>query len=409
MSNVIWVASTHPLSMLYAYPKLPLGDTEITSIQMGFAYVMLIQHQRRDLADELIDNYELKWNPNQIANWLYKKCFVPTVEFICHTRIVFRNILLHQMQCEDSQFRNTFLEMLSKVPYPKEVSFIVCSSTDEMILSCGLKYSKSIIGKEYTGFHVYAELLKEIADVATTESEVICNDFSLMMEKTVLLQHSNQKSVLIVSDSQSKFFEKVVNGDVCAVSGGRYTHMTTALVNGGVKLSSYKWIIIHCGTNMGIKEPWNNRDLVEQRDRDFAELRGVLIEEARRRGDNSVLFSCAFDHPSVPGNAGHCRDIKRKLQSQPIHCLNWEAEGNPFCVLGKVQMQFFECDRFHLNHLGLRVLWMRWCEFFPCLRYFSYTITAKTNAIKKTAIAPPPRAPRDNYNNFRFSRKRKFH
>jgi hypothetical protein len=368
---------------------------------MGYYYLYLRHHGEPTAASALLEDPRMKWQPDLIQQFVKKYVPNPNINFVCRSNDIVRAIVLHQAEADDSEFYDAMEDELKEVGDPKLLSFRVYTSSSDNIFSSGNRFD--CWKDNFPGFNFYGEILEEFAKVVGHEESVKSNLFGALLDNLEYFSPAEYYSVLIISDSQTKFFDNIVGGTVIAVRGGTYGHIVDVFRNGmSIPYQKYKWIIIYCGTNCYLQP---GRYDFQQRQHEWRALRKILVAEAQRREDEgrqpSVLYCCAFDHPGVPGNAGHSAFIEDDLEGTPVLCINWSRIGNPFLDdFGHLKSALFESGKCgeprrnekHLSHSGLRLMWKTWCTRFPGLRCLPYTLSPVNKGVSKQTFSRAPEA-----------------
>jgi hypothetical protein len=374
----------------------------INSIEQGFGYFFLTHHGRPDLATHLNEAPEMapfRFNPDRIMPWVLQQVPELNYNFVCQSDRIYKAIMVHQLveREEESEFKKSFMMELVDVENPGQVKFRVYNSNKEMIWSSGSKYGQWV--DNYLGFHLYGQTLQDLIPLclADQESDPICDkDFWDLLDNPQLFNPPAKRSVLVVADSQPRYVFKIRGGNVIPVSGGKYVDILNALRDGKISkiICEFKWVIIYVGTNVPIR----NNYYWQQRESEWRELKQHLVYLASLRSQPYILFSCAFDHPRVPGNARHADFIERELRNTNIICLNWGNRGNPFLTIeGRVKREYFD-DPLHLNHDGFRLVWRVWCTAFYQMRCIPIVLQAEPESVCKDIFRPKQQITDEEWN-----------
>jgi hypothetical protein len=386
MSATIYVHMDHALNRYKVLPGLMLFNKVIvTSMEMAMNTVMLFQLHRPGLAHDLVNNDALKKNPTSIASWVKQHGVQPTTEWLFNQSQVYADLLRHFVD-QSGPFREAVYEAYLSRPDPENLRFFVCSAVHELIWSAGISYGKTQQEENFhrpvLGFNMYGQLLENLL------RNLKDNDFRAYWPGDMLLripglfdESPQRRSVLVLGDSTVKFFPSIVNGKVISISGGRYYQILDAIEACSLNLSDYDYVIFVVGVNMLKASSF-------ERERSWQKLRHVMVREARLRRDKSILLSPAIPHRKVATVRALTDEVKHSLLGENIAMVDWEVLGNPFTHLDdRIKSKYFEDDRFHPNHRGVRLMWRFWCDYLPNLHLIPYELSKDSCAYSKYHFA----------------------
>ena len=302
MPEVMEITNSHPLHPMFTFwERLPLGDdVEVTSLHMAYAYLYLQHHRKSVAAAQLLTDEQYKWQPSLIwPNLVQKEIPEPNLNVVLAAVEMMQAIVMHQVEC-NSAFVRAFRRELRDLgnPQPGDASFRVCTAKSEMIFSSGASYKHW--QEPVRGYHFYADILEEAHEAIFSRDSIENPKFNLFTTDFEHFFPSENKSLFLVMDSQGKFFDTILGGDITAVGGGNFGHICEVLYR-KPEWRRYPWVILYCGTNCRA----NSQYEATQREFQWCNLLDILVKEAERRNrDGSIVFCTSFEHPWVDVRPG---------------------------------------------------------------------------------------------------------
>ena len=359
-------------------PPLPIGKTPyepdeyVTSVEMAFWYIVLRQaelvpgYNGPVLSRQMVHNYSLRKNPSCIAHWVNQKGVFLGGTVLLNSGHIYGMVLGFLIAGKTNGFAKAFLSS-TNCPFP---NYIVCGK--DRVFSINRRESKmNDYDAEADGFNVWGRILTELAKKLAAGEYPAANS-ELEMENLLGSPHkffkqSPRHAVLIVSDSYARNFNEIVSGYVVRRSGGTFGQLADDIIEQGVDLADYAYIIISCGFNDSMRS--QNSWLAS-----WGKLERLLEPEIRRRdsrGDApSVLFSLELPFPDT---LAHRNFMVRKLSELPVAVVDWKNYC-PFLKDGQRVPGVFR-DTIHLNCTGMHLLWKEWVSHFHKLQCVAYKLS----------------------------------
>jgi len=357
---------------------------------MAKGYLFLRHHAKDKEAENLLSDKQFQWQPDLIQRNLVRNAVrEPNIKMVLKEVEIMQGIVLHQIE-KNSAFAKAFrneLDILGN-PAPGRVKFRVYSGSQEMILSSGAQFKHWIDPPR--GFHYYADILQEAHEALIEPGTLDTGIFPAYLTNFKYFLPAEKRSVFLVTDSQGKFFNSITGGKIIAIGGGNFGHIHQVLMREQLEWRTYRWIIVYCGTNCRA----NNRYQGTQREFQWRNLRDILVREANRRNDGSIIYCTNFSHPHVDVSPGLADKVEQELEGTGVKCINWRHFENPYLDTdgSPIQKYFDNFDKrqvwkkdaeIHLNHAGLNILWKTRARFIPELKFLPMTFSGTALSMPK--------------------------
>jgi hypothetical protein len=322
------------------------------------------------LAQLVLDVVALCDKPHQIQTFLETRGVRLSAPWIQRRLIVYQDILLFLAE-RDPLTQDELTESTGDDDLRPE--FIFCTNGKDRVWSCGLPVAEAKIVPAYLhpGNNVYGAEVLDLAyrkaigeDVhATWGLDRLLHPYQKY--GSIMIDHRPRQNAtcIMAADSYFKPIKHVDGGDVIPLEGARLSTIKSCL-DGRYDLGDYMVIVIQAAVNVA-QLPESLVKNVE-----IAMMFEYIREIRVAYPGTIVVWSLGIPLPHIPAIARFNADCRAEFnrQSDPgFFLLDWRV--NPFVRNGRQIMEYFrEEDPFHLNELGVQLIWRKVVELVPFLR-----------------------------------------
>jgi hypothetical protein len=312
----------------------------------------------------MLRNKKLKDNPGMISSWLNRRRFkCPSAVFL-NAQSVYEEVILHEMSRSGSPVAREFKKCYQQ--HGRNVQFVLLSSTREGVWSSGLSMSAAKNGVMCLGFNLYGVALSK-AYRKFARAKLPVDSVDALLNESVLVSTA-RKTLTVVSDSMSAYFQGVQGGTVIAKGGATFDELANILSR--IDPLEQRYLAVHGGANDA------------KRSFAFQEWSWSVLEPELMRfvdANVDVLLSGPIPHPGAPGVHEHSAWMRDQLRGSPIRYIDWTTFSNPFIGDDGRHVSRYFCfeDDFHFSHRGCYKLWEEWCRYFTPLRQLKFKLSKK--------------------------------
>ena len=370
---------------------------DFVTLELLMWHILLIQHGCMRLFVQIMSKdvkRTLYRQPGNCYSWVVQNGFDINADWYYQRRFIFQDILLDHAMRGGGAIYAELARIIHVVTHPSNVEFFV-SGTD-YVWSSGIRANRS---NDYSseilpGYNVFGDCLWFALNRLFKRDFTPNYGLNNLQVKDIPPTTKFSKTVLIASDSQCRPLKKVYGGEKITIPGGTFRDIFNALTRPDTpRLMDFRYIIIECGANDVQKLPppgvpnWEQM-CIEIWEHLFLPLRQLLLSLPRGRDCPCILVSLCVPHQDLVYGKVFSDWIERSLMNTGVHCQNWYKEPHiydfvkPDPASGKLVMErrlYTGFRYFHLSHAGFRVMWDKWCQVLPELKYVPYKLVGPPN------------------------------
>jgi hypothetical protein len=298
-----------------------------------------------------------------------------SADILVNSQKLFEDLVLGQIDgecCDRADYGDALAYQANAMSDPRTENLIVCSSGNETTYSCGLKQTE--VARLYDesdspflpGNHVWARVMRKVLNASLGDYTVFNFAPKLQfMQEPIKFPESHPKTVLVVSNSLTRYIRSLEMGKHIVVPGATFKRLIEEINSKDIDVTQFHFVVLQAG----VIECDDGREAEKS---SMEALRSFLASITRNLDSPTFLVCPTFPYSDVHHNTrGYGKWLSRKLRDIPnVLVFDWDNVPSPFFPNGRRNSDLFD-DKTHISRLGTMHLWRLWQGSIPQLSLIS--------------------------------------